>query len=198
MKKLVLTFDDGPNPLYTEKLLEVLNAHKVKATFFVVTKDAICNPKLIERMKQDGHEIALHSLEHRHALLSGYIYTKNDFTKSIKLLKMLNCKIRFYRPPWGVRNLYTANFTKKHNLHMVLWDVMVEDWRVKNTPGILASRINRKVFDGAIICLHDGGERHGGDYGAPLHMIKALQMVLPKLKKEGYEFVTVGEYFDNE
>jgi peptidoglycan/xylan/chitin deacetylase (PgdA/CDA1 family) len=198
MKKLVLTFDDGPNPLYTPKLLDVLKVHKVKATFFVVARDAMRYPELIERIKKEGHGIALHSLEHRHALLSGYVYTKNDFSKSIKLLNILKCNIKFFRPPWGVRNLFTAKFIKKHNLHMVLWDIMVEDWKIKNTPGMLAGRIYKKVFDGAIICLHDGGEKHGGDYGAPLHMIKALQMVLPKLKKDGYEFVTVGEYFENE
>lgn len=198
MKRLVLTFDDGPNPLYTPKLLDLLKNTQVKATFFVVAKDAILYPELIERMKREGHGIALHSLEHRHALLCGYSYTKYDFSNSLKLLKSLHCDIKYFRPPWGVRNLFTKRFVKKHNLHMVLWDVMVGDWKLRNTPKMLAGRIHKKVFDGAIICLHDGGERHGGDNNSPFHTIKALRMVIPRLKEEGYEFVTVGEYFGHE
>jgi peptidoglycan-N-acetylglucosamine deacetylase len=197
MKKLVLTFDDGPHPIYTPKLLELLKATEVEATFFVVAKKAALYPDMINRMKNENHCIALHSLEHRHAFLCSYFYMKYDFGKSIELLKNLNCKINYYRPPWGTRNLFTRKFVNKYNLHMVLWDVMVGDWKASNTPEILADKILEKVFDGAVICLHDGGENYGGAVGAPFHTIDALKIVIPKLKKEGYEFVTVEEYYNH-
>ncbi len=197
MKRLVLTFDDGPDPIYTRKIIDILKDEKIKASFFVVAKNAAQYPELIERMKKEGHCIALHSLEHRHAFLCGYRYTKTDFAKSLELLQNMNCNIRFYRPPWGVRNIFTRMFVKKHNLHMVLWDVMVGDWKAGNTPETLANKIQKKVFDGAIICLHDGCEKYGGAKGSPFNTIDALKIVIPKLKEEGYSFVTVEEFFNH-
>ena len=80
---------------------------------------------------------------------------------------------------------------------MVLWDVMVGDWKAGNTPEIMAKKIEKKIFDGAIICLHDGCEKYGGATGAPFNTIEALKIVIPKLKEEGYEFVTVEEFFNH-
>lgn len=198
MKKLVLTFDDGPSPIYTEKMLDILKEENIKATFFVVAKNAIEMPEIIARMKQDGHCVALHSLEHRHAFLCGYHYMKNDFCESLKILKKLNCNIHYFRPPWGVRNLFTHKFVKQHNLHMVLWDIMAGDWKARTTPEMITDTIDKKAFDGAVICLHDGCEKYGGAKGAPLHTITALKSVIPHMKEKGYEFVTVEEYYHYE
>ena len=195
MKKLVLTFDDGPSPIYTALLLDLLKKENIKATFFVVSNNAAQEPASIERMKQEGHCIALHSLDHRHAFLCGFHYMKHDFAKSLELLKQLNCNIHFYRPPWGVRNLFTKHFVRKHHLQMVLWDIMAGDWKAGSTPTMIGDQIESRVFDGAIICLHDGCEKYGGAKGAPYHTIDALKSVIPRLKEEGYEFVTVEEYY---
>ena len=195
MKRLVLTFDDGPDPVYTKKVLDILKDNKVKASFFVVAENAASYPELIDRIKKEGHCVALHSLEHRHALLCGYYYMKYDFSKSMELLQKLDCDVKFYRPPWGARNLFTGAFVKKYNLTMVLWDVMVGDWKADATPELLAQRITKKVHDGAVICLHDGCEKYGGAKGAPFNTIDALKLVIPKLKEEGYDFVTVEEFY---
>jgi peptidoglycan/xylan/chitin deacetylase (PgdA/CDA1 family) len=198
MKRLVLTFDDGPNPLYTGKVLDILKENQIKASFFVVAQDAIRSPELIKRMKEEGHCVGLHSLEHRHAFLCGYHYMKHDFAKSMELLQSINCHIHFYRPPWGVRNLFSKRFINKYNLHLVLWDVMAQDWKASSTPEMIADKIEKRIFDNAIICLHDSGDKYGGAKGAPLHTIEALKKVLPKLKEKGYEFVTVEEFYKNE
>jgi peptidoglycan/xylan/chitin deacetylase (PgdA/CDA1 family) len=122
---------------------------------------------------------------------------KHDFSKSFELLQSMHCPVHFYRPPWGVRNMFTKSFVNKYHLHMVLWDIMAGDWKAGSTPGMIADRIEKKVFDGAVICLHDGCEKYGGAKGAPNHTIDALSFVLPKLKKDGYEFVTVEEYYSH-
>jgi peptidoglycan/xylan/chitin deacetylase (PgdA/CDA1 family) len=197
MKKLVLTFDDGPSPIYTGQLLDVLKEYKVKATFFVVANNAIKSPELIRRMQLEGHCIALHSLAHRHAFLCSYRYLKHDFSHSLELLKGLNCRISFYRPPWGVRNLFTKKFVEKHHLHMVLWDIMTGDWKAKTTSLQIACQLELKAFDGAVICLHDGCGKYGAAKDAPRHTIDALQAVIPKLLKKGYEFVTVEEFYQH-
>ncbi len=195
MKRLVLTFDDGPDPVYTRNLLDVLKDENIKATFFVVAGNAALYPALISRMQAEGHSIALHSLHHRHALLCSYRYMKHDFSKSLEILRNMNCDIRFYRPPWGARNLLTPLLLKRHQLKLVLWDVMVGDWKSDFAPQELADRIQAKVFDGAILCLHDGCEKYGGAKGAPFNTIDALKLVLPRLKEEGYQFVTVEEFY---
>jgi peptidoglycan-N-acetylglucosamine deacetylase len=198
MKKLILTFDDGPDLRYTGKLLDLLKQEQVRASFFVVAKNAEKSPELIMRMKNEGHTVALHSFEHRHAYLSGYHYMKKDFKKSMEILKKLGCNIHFYRPPWGARNLYTNKFVKQYQLRMVLWDVMAEDWKAKSTPQMIAGKIENRVFDGAVICLHDAGENSGGAKDAPIHTIEGLRLVIPKLKKAGYEFLTLEEFLKNE
>lgn len=197
MKRLVLTFDDGPVPIYTQQLLDILKDENIKASFFVVAENAAKCPELINRMKNEGHCVALHSLQHRHAFLCTYKYMKYDFSKSLELLQIMDCNIKFFRPPWGVRNIFTRKFVKKHNLHMVLWDVMVGDWKAGNTPETLAKKIEKEIFDGAIICLHDGCEKYGGAKGAPFNTIEGLKIVIPKLKEKGYNFVTVEEFFKN-
>lgn len=197
MKRLVLTFDDGPDPIYTKKVLDVLKDHKIKASFFVVAKNASQYPNLIDRMKREAHYIALHSLEHRHAFFCDYNYMSYDFSKSIEIMQTINCDIKFYRPPWGARNIFTKTFLKKYNLQMVLWDVMIGDWKANKTPEILAAKLRKKVFDGAIICLHDGCEKYGGDKGTPFNTIDALKIAIPKLKEDGYSFVTVEELFNH-
>lgn len=198
MKRLALTFDDGPNPIYTQKILDLLKDTGTRATFFVVAEQAVQYPKLIDRMQKEGHIIGLHSLEHRHAYVSSYAYMKNDFSESLELLNGLNCNIRYYRPPWGARNFFTGRFVKKYHLQMVLWDVMVGDWKASKSPEMIAVQIMKKTFDGAIICLHDGGENYGGDEGAPFNTIDALKVLIPKLREKGYEYITLEDYYQNE
>ncbi|TAH65096.1 MAG: polysaccharide deacetylase family protein [Anaerolineaceae bacterium] len=196
-KKLVLTFDDGPDSIYTNQLLDLLKSQKIKATFFLVAKNALKLPGLVKRIKNEGHCIALHSLEHRHALLCGYRYFSLDFSNSMDIFRDLKCDIKYYRPPWGARNLFTKYLVKRHGLIMVLWDVMVQDWKRHSSSQEIADKIENRIFDGAILCLHDGCEKYGGEKMVTPQMIEALKLVLPKLKNEGWQFITVEEYFDN-
>ena len=101
---ILLTFDDGPDEIYTEKLLDLLNKHDIKAIFFVVAKNAKKYPHLIKRMIDEGHEIGLHSLEHKNAWLHSYFYTKKDFQQSLDIMNQLNVTCHLYRPPWGHMN----------------------------------------------------------------------------------------------
>lgn len=193
MKKLILTFDDGPDNRYTGELLDLLKQEQIRAAFFVVANNALQCPELIKRMKEEGHTVGLHSLEHRHAYLCGYHYMKKDFLESMRILERFGGRILYYRPPWGVRNLFTGKFLRQYQLKMVLWDVMAEDWKGSSTPVMIADKIEKRVFDGAVICLHDAGEKSGGAKGAPRNTIEGLRLVIPKLRKEGYEFVTLEE-----
>lgn len=191
-KFLSLTFDDGPDEKYTEKLLDLLKKYNVKATFFVVAKFAEKNHVIIKRMEEEGHTIGLHSLEHQNGLLRGPIYTNKDFEESIKIAKGLNIQVKSFRPPWGHLNLTTLSNLKKYNLKLVLWDVIIGDWKADISSDEISKRLLSETKNKNIICLHDGR----GENKAPLRTIEALEKTLPIWLNEGYKFITVGELYE--
>jgi len=186
----MLTFDDGPDKRYTDLLLDVLDEHHVKATFFVVAKNAQKNPEIIKRMQLSHHTIGFHSLEHKNAIFFHPRYTKKDFQDGLTILNHLDCNTTFYRPPWGHMNLFSMHFMKKHNLSIILWDVMAQDWKNDATVQSIAAKLISRTKHNSIICLHDAGENSGGAKNAPLKTIEALNIAIPLLKEKGYQFVT--------
>ena len=195
MKSLVLTFDDGPDILYTPLLLDLLSHENIPAAFFVVGSHASANPELIHRMISEGHTVGGHTMSHKNAIFCtpSDIYT--DFKASIRLHRELTGDaLRFFRPPWGISTPFLNRYIKKYQIKKVLWDVMAEDWESRTTSGLISDRLRDRVFDGAVICLHDAGEDTGGAKGAPLRTIDALIHTIPWLKAQGYKFLTMDEY----
>lgn len=191
-KFLCLTFDDGPDERYTNKLLDLLMVYNVKVTFFTVAKFSEENPDIIKRMEEEGHTIGLHSLEHKNGLIKSPFYTNKDFEGSIETMKKLNVPVKFFRPPWGHLNLQTLSNLKKYNLRLVLWDVIIGDWKANITVDEIAKRLLEESKDKSIICLHDGR----GENEAPLRTIKALEKTLPIWLNKGYRFVKVEELYE--
>lgn len=181
---LYLTFDDGPHPVYTARLLDLLGKYQIKAAFFVVAKTAGEHPDLIKRMAEEGHTIGLHSYEHRSAMVQTPGYTAMDFRKSIKTMERLSVRPSLYRPPWGHVNWFTLREIKRYGLKKVLWDVMAQDWEGDSDAQEMQYKLLKKAGPGSIICLHDGrGENH-----APQRMIEALEKTIPIWLEEGYNF----------
>ncbi len=191
-KYMCLTFDDGPDEKYTEQLLNLLERYNIKATFFTVATFAENNPNIIKRMKEEGHTIGLHSLEHKNGLITSPIYTDKDFKGSLDIMKNLNMRVKFFRPPWGHINLRTLSNLKKYNLKLVLWDVIIGDWKGDITSDEIANRLLKESRNKSIICLHDGR----GENEAPLRTIQALEQTLPIWLREGYKFVKVEELYE--
>lgn len=191
-KFLSLTFDDGPDEKYTEKLLDLLKRYNIKATFFVVAKFVEKNSSIIKRMEEEGHTIGLHSLEHQNGLIRGPLYTNKDFEESIKIFKNLKISVKSFRPPWGHLNLTTLVNLKKYNLNLVLWDVIIGDWKSDISSDEISKRLLNETKNKSIICLHDGR----GKNEAPLRTIEALEKTLPIWLEEGYEFITIGELYE--
>ncbi|MBC5627907.1 polysaccharide deacetylase family protein [Clostridium sp. NSJ-6] len=191
-KYMCLTFDDGPDEKYTEQLLNLLERYNIKATFFTVATFAENNPNIIKRMKEEGHTIGLHSLEHKNGLIASPIYTDKDFKGSLDIMKNFNMRVKFFRPPWGHINLRTLSNLKKYNLKLVLWDVIIGDWKGDITSDEIANRLLKESRNKSIICLHDGR----GENEAPLRTIQALEKTLPIWLREGYKFVKVEELYE--
>lgn len=187
-KIIYLTFDDGPGE-YTSLLLDLLKRHDVKASFFTVATAAEAHPDLIRRMKEEGHLIASHSLEHKNPLWQMPKKTELDFLLSAKIMDSLGVPLRYYRPPWGCFNLKTLLCLKGHGYEPVLWQVMAEDWRSDTTACEIGEKLLKRTKNGDIVCLHDGR----GAIDSPLRTIGALEMVLPLWQKEGFRFLTVDK-----
>lgn len=185
--KVALTFDDGIDSVYTNRLLDLLLRYNIKVTFFVVANSVIENSDILKRMVLEGHTIGLHSLDHKTALLKGYIYTKRDFETSLKIMKENDLNIKYYRPPWGHINLFTLRYLNKYNLRLILWNVMVGDWKKFSTAKDIERRLLKEMDRGDIICLHDGRGRDE----APKRTIEALEKVIPMLIDRGYEFTKI-------
>lgn len=188
-KELYLTFDDGPSE-YTDKLLNLLNKYNIKATFFCVANFAKEHKNIIEKMKKEGHLIALHSLKHKNAMLQGIKETKNDLEESLKIMKKMNIDINYYRPPWGDSNLVLKKELKNKNIKLILWNVMAEDWEAKATKDTIVNKLLTRTKNGDIICLHDGR----GKEKAPLKTIEALEIAIPIFLEKGYKFKKIDEY----
>lgn len=186
---VMLTFDDGPDSRYTGQILDLLKEMEVQAVFFTVTREAEKNRELIQRMKAEGHVVGFHSTDHQNAMVRSFFYTRRDFKEGVQFLSEFGIRKIFYRPPWGLANLFTGYFVKKYGMRMVLWDVMAEDWEKKATAGSIYDRCMERVKDQSVICLHDGGENSGGAKGAPVRTLEALKLIIPRLKEEGYRFI---------
>ncbi|MEK3953483.1 polysaccharide deacetylase family protein [Psychrobacillus sp. FSL K6-1464] len=185
-KVVALTFDDGPHPKYTAKILEILEKHNAKATFFVVGELAEKNPDLILRQYNEGHEIANHTYTHHPKT------TLSKLELELKQTDDLIFSITGYRPELfrPVEGQYTDQMIqsvvkKGYQVVMWSWHQDTEDWK---SPGV--HRIEKKVLNnvepGNIILFHDGG-------GNRSQTVKALEKIIEELKKQDYVFVTVSE-----
>ena len=178
---VVLTFDDGPDSVMTPKVLDVLARNKVQATFFLVgAKVAEC-PELIKEILAQGHQIGLHSQNHRHAwLLSPWATWKEWEEGAATVEKYTGQQLEWVRPPWGTFNLVTWWWMKKHHKRIVLWNIEGHDWQVKHSPEQISGRIINKAKAGGVIVLHDSG----GETGAPEHTLQALEIICQRLVAE--------------
>lgn len=178
-----LTFDDGPSKEYTQKLLSLLRRYGIKATFFVIGETALENKEIISEMVRDGHTIGFHGMTHTNQILKGYSKCKREFEEGIAVFKSMELGPTLYRPTWGCFGVFTSYFADIYGFSVLLWDIMIGDWKKKDSRVLKDDLIN-KVKGGEVICLHDGR----GEEGAPGKMIEALEVAIPNLLKRGFKF----------
>jgi len=193
LREIALTFDDGPNPEYTPQLLDLLRRHRVKATFFVLGAKAARYPELIRRIHHEGHQIGLHNYEHKsNWLMMPWTVLRQVRSSAAQIEAITGEQPTFYRPPWGIFNLFDLVLLKKEYT-FVLWSVLAHDWRSRVGRNRLKSILQERITDGSVVLLHDCGETAGADIDAPLHMLRVLDSVLPELAARGFRCVRVDE-----
>ena len=192
---IALTFDDGPYPPYTDRLLDVLKEKKVHATFFLVAEQAQKYPELVKRMVAEGHTIGLHAFRHRDFLK----LTEEEKQKDLELGKKVLHDITgtdpvYWRPPHGFRDVSVMKLAAREGLTVVNWSVAPRDW-----TGIDKQEIRHRVLaradDGAIVLLHDGDSPF---YQASRQAtVDAVSLLIDSLREKGYHLVSLEEYVRN-
>lgn len=161
--QLALTFDDGPNPDWTPRLLDLLAEHQVPATFFLLGSRAAAQPDLVRRLVAAGHLIGNHSWSHPNLALTSAPRIREQLTRTSDTLQQITgAPIRFFRPPFGARRPAVLRTARQMGLVPVLWNAMTSDWSEPSPEAIvqrLTAKIDRIERHGraANIVLHDGG-----------------------------------------
>lgn len=161
--ELALTFDDGPNPQWTPRLLDLLAEHNVRATFFMVGKFAKVERELARRVIEAGHLVGNHSWTHPHLSRSPASQVLDELTRTNDVLAGLTGKpVRFFRPPFGARRPYVLKLARQLGLVPVMWNAMTNDWSdlpADTVADSLTRQIDRNQSRGfaSNIVLHDGG-----------------------------------------
>ncbi|GAK02815.1 peptidoglycan N-acetylglucosamine deacetylase [Geomicrobium sp. JCM 19037] len=196
-KKLIaLTFDDGPHPMYTPLILDVLKKHDAKGTFFVIGKHAERYPEILQREMAEGHEIGNHSYDHRP--LRGI--SKDEFMNQLELTEMAienatGVRPIFFRSMGGYYDDFTVDYAAQEGYRTVMWS-WHQDSRDWKRPGVntIVNNVAPGSTPGDIVLFHDAG-------GNRSETVKALDRILTELRDEGFEFVTISEllvYSDHE
>lgn len=179
-KKVAITFDDGPNSLYTEKLLDGLKERNVKATFFLIGKEVKEYPDIVKRMYEEGHLIGNHTYEHVNLCEVDTKQVKWQVEQTNDLIYEVTGERPVYiRPPYGCWN---KQMEEETGMLEILWSVDPRDWECNDTD-VLISRVLKQVDDEGIILFHDGSQSS----------VDAALTVIDILQERGYEFVLASE-----
>ena len=190
-KVIALTFDDGPYPPYTQKLLKVLAEKHVHATFFMVGENAAKHPELVREVQSAGHLVALHAGYHKDLLKLSPDEVRSNIAYGKSTLEEITGKqLHFMRPPHGFKDWSTVKAINDAGMLVVNWSIIPRDW---TNPGVqvIADRVCENAAPGAIVLLHDGDSPKNS---APRDQtIEAVGLIIDRLRAEGYEFVTIEE-----
>jgi peptidoglycan/xylan/chitin deacetylase (PgdA/CDA1 family) len=191
---VALTFDDGPHPRWTPRVLETLAKHGATATFFLVAKKAEDHPEVVRAILEGGHAVGLHSYAHdRLFALRGETRVRADLERGLSALERLTGgRTSLFRPPIGHTNPAMARVIDRLDLTVVGWTVSGRDGVASARAGDVAARIRRDLRDGAIVLLHDAPERGDREPAA----VKALPAILDAIAAERLDVVPLGPWVE--
>lgn len=193
-QEYALTFDDGPDPVYTPQLLDLLKRFDAKATFFVVGMHAEKHPELLKRMHDEGHLIGIHNYVHKSNWLMRPVTVRRQIARTEAVIRRVTGEgTTFYRPPWGIVNFF--DISNSNGRRIVLWSSMFGDWKASIGAKQLAERMLKKLRGGEVMLLHDCGTTLGADAGAPQNMLIALEKLLVVTQERNLRSVRVDTLF---
>jgi peptidoglycan-N-acetylglucosamine deacetylase len=181
-----LTFDDGPDPVITPKVLAILEKHNIPASFFIIGKKAKKNGALLKQIIKQNHLLGIHS--YKHGFFFDF-YRKSDMEQDLlKTEDAVTCitgkKPLLFRPPYGVTNPSLANAVRNLDFKVIGWSVRSFDTTMKD-PEKVSERIIEKLHPGAVVLMHDTKDITPA----------ALEKVIILAKEDGYRFIGLEEMF---
>lgn len=183
--QIAITFDDGPHPHLTQRILDILDRYSVKATFFMVGVNVVNYPDVAREVLARGHEVGNHTYSHdRLKNLSVEAIEREIGLCEDALEELCEYRPHLFRPPQGAVSTFVENCTDHNDYTMVLWSLDTRDWECKNVDEIVESVLSR-ISPGDIILMHDY-------IGHGSRTPEALEILLPRLIERGYEPVTVS------
>ena len=201
-RKLAVTFDDGPNPSVTPKLLDLLDNYGARATFFVIGAYAREYPDLLREVSRRGHVVGNHTETHPNLFWKNSSQVRVELRLGQSAVKnTLGVAPKWFRPPFGLRNPSVAIAARELGLGVALWTLMPGDWKSPSPEWLIkrmesiANHARRISADAAgtgdILCLHDGDHRR--QEADRSHTLVALEHWLPRWRDLGLEFVTIDD-----
>lgn len=187
-----LTFDDGPHPVSTPKILDLLARADARATFFLIGEQAEKHPELVERIAREGHQIGEHSFRHTHAWKSDPFRTGMDLRRGGQTLKQFSggAASAWLRPPYGKMNLGSLLYVWLGRRRLAFWNVDPMDYSRRSADEV-ARFVGDRLNPGAVILLHDG-RRTSGD---PQVTVDAVDAILKTSNTRDVKFATIDEAF---
>ncbi len=189
-KIVALSFDDGPHPEFTPAILDILEKHRLPATFFLVGNHVQQHPRVVQRLAAGPHEIGNHTLNHRILPMLGDQRVLDEIRQADRLIREITGQApRLLRPPMGLFSRRVVDLIEGSGYRTVIGDVYPRD---PNRPGRerIYRRVVRRARPGSIIILHDGGNTHRVDRG---QTVWATERIIKHLIAQGYRFVTISE-----
>lgn len=182
-----LTFDDGPDPDVTPAVLDTLERHGAKGTFFLLGEKVKRYPELARSIAERGHAIGSHGMKHDVFMLRRRRETLEDIGESLKIIEEhTGCLTSLFRPPHGLFDFTTVRIVKRLKLRMVLWSLLSGDYR-DDDPVLVLDRVKRYMRPGSIIVFHD--TVRGGGVALP----GMIDTVCVKAREKGLDLVGVHE-----
>jgi len=176
MKKLFLTFDDGPHPVITSKVLNILDEYNAKATFFCVGENVKEHPEIYKEILLNGHQTGNHTYNH----LKGWNTATKSYIESIQRCKQL-VNSDLFRPPHGRITYKQVKALKKEGYRIIMWSVLTKDYNKTGNKDRLLKRAIRKTRSGSIIVFHDSEK-------AEENLFYLLPNFLDHFTGKGYSF----------
>jgi peptidoglycan/xylan/chitin deacetylase (PgdA/CDA1 family) len=194
-KAVYLTFDDGPIPEVTPKVLAILAQYGVKATFFMVGENIDKHPEVFEQVVQAGHSIGNHTYNH----MKGWKFSTDEYIANVHKWEeavkkqspitnhqspITNHQSPLFRPPYGRTWVWQRKAVKKMGYEIYLWDVLTRDYNPRRAPEAMLAQIKRQTRPGSIINFHDSVKSNE-------RMLAVLPKAIEWLQKEGYELAAL-------
>ena len=190
-KIVALTYDDGPNPPYTNEIVEYLHAQSVPATFFVVGRAVARWPDVVRQELQSGDVIGNHTWDHTHLVEKSNAQIAAELAQTDAMIQQkTGVRTRLFRPPYGSLDVRVIAVVRHLGYDIIMWSIpLSKDWE-NPPPSVIRDRVIPYVKDGDIITLHDGDEGHLGNRSSS---VAATKLIVERLKEMQFRFVTIPE-----